>query len=112
MMTEKDKFIDLKLFNSEETDDITDEKVISMMIEMIQVNINRKVLEIEDVRYIFNITSNLLSFSCLEKQGFEMKLITRKQDGQKVFEIIDQFGQIFHRLPTTINVYKIAAVKS
>ena len=80
MTAEKDKFINLKLFNSEETDDITDEKVILMMIEMIQVNINEKVLEIEDVRYIFNIMSNLLSFSCLEKQDFEMKLITRKQD--------------------------------
>jgi len=80
MTAEKDKFIDLKLFNNEEADDITDEEVILMMIETIQVNINRKVLEIEDVRYIFNITSNLLSFSCLEKQDFEMKLITRKQD--------------------------------
>ena len=80
MTADKDKFIDLKLFNSEETNDITDEKIILMMIEMIQVNINKKVLKIEDVRYIFNIMSNLLSFSCLEKQDFEMKLITRNQD--------------------------------
>ena len=55
MMTEKDKFINLKFFNSEETDNITDEEVIFMTIEMIQVNINRKVLEIEDVSYIFNL---------------------------------------------------------
>src|SRR5437762_5408945 len=112
MMTDKNKFIDLKLFNSEEMNDITDEEVIFMMIEMIQVNIDRKVLEIEDVRYISNIISNLLSFSCLEKQDFEMKLITRKQNDQKVFEIIDQFSQIFHRLPTTTDIYKIAVVKS
>jgi len=112
MMTEKDKFINLKLFNSEETDSIMSEKVIFMMIETIQVNINEKILEIENVRYIFNIMSNLLSFSCLEKQDFEMKLITRNQDDQKVFEIIDQFDQIFHELLTTTDVYKIAAVKS
>ena len=77
MMTDKDKFINLKFFNSEETNSITDEKVILMMIETIQVNIDEKILEIEDVRYILNITSNLFSFSCLEKQDFEMKLIIR-----------------------------------
>src|SRR5438876_449277 len=112
MTTEKDKFINLKLFNDEETDSITDEEVIFMTIKTIQVNINKKILEIEDVRYILNITSNLFSFSYLEKQDFEMKLIIRKQDDQKVFEIIDQFSQIFHRLLITINIYKIAAVKS
>ena len=80
MTAEKDKFINLKSFNGEEADDIMNEEVILMTIKMIQVNINEKVLEIEDVRYILNITSNLLSFSCLEKQDFEMKLITRKQD--------------------------------
>ena len=80
MTAKKDKFINLKLFNSEEADSITNEEVIPMVIGMIQVNIDGKVLEIEDVRYIPNIMSNLLSFSCLEKQGFEIKLITRKQD--------------------------------
>ena len=80
MTADKDRFIDLKPFNGEAADGITGEEVTSTVIETIQVNINSKVLEVENIRYIPNITSNLLSLSWLKKQDFKMELITRDQD--------------------------------
>ena len=80
MTADKDRFIDLKPFNGEAADGITGEEVILTVIRTIQVDIDGKVLEVENVRYIPNITSNLLSLSWLKKQGFEMELITRDQD--------------------------------
>ena len=67
MTADKDRFIDLKPFNDEAADNIIDEEIISTMIRTIQVNINNKILEIENVRYIFNIMLNLLSLSWLKK---------------------------------------------
>ena len=68
-------------------------------------------LEIKDVHYISNITSNLLFTDLLEVQRFDFDLIL-KTDNKKQFKITDIKDQIFHATKTSSNIYKIVAVKA
>ena len=104
-------FTEIRLFDSDSADVITDQEVKSIQINTIQIDLNDKMLEVKDVQYISNITSNFLSTNLLEKQEFDFDLIL-KTDSEKQFKITDMQDQIFHVIKININVYKIAAVKA
>ena len=67
MMVNKNRFINLKSFNNEAADNIINKEIIFIVIRIIQININNKILKVENVKYIFNITLNLLSLFWLKK---------------------------------------------
>ena len=75
-------FTEIRLFDNDSADAITDQEVKLTQIDTIQINLNDKMLEVKDVRYISNITTNLLSTDLLEKQEFDFNLIF-KTDSEK-----------------------------
>ena len=103
-------FTEIRLFDNDSVDVIIDQEIKFTQIDTIQINLNDKILEVKDVQYISNITSNFLSTKLLEKQEFDFDFIF-KTDSEKQFKITDTQDQIFHVTKTNINVYKIAAVK-
>src|SRR2546421_6487648 len=104
-------FTDMQSFDNDSTDTITGQEVKLTQIETIQVDLNSQMLEIKDVHYISNITSNLLFTGLLEEQRFNFDLIL-KTDYKKQFKITDLEDQIFHTVKISFNVYKIAAAKA
>ena len=104
-------FTEIKLFNNDNADAIIDQEIRLTQINIIQVNLNDKMLEIKNVKYILNITSNFLSINLLEEQEFDFDLIF-KTDSEKQFKITDMQDQIFHATKININIYKIAVVKT
>ena len=81
-------FTEIKLFNNDNADAIIDQEIRLTQINIIQVNLNDKMLEIKNVKYILNITSNFLSINLLEEQEFDFDLIF-KIDSKKQFKITD-----------------------
>ena len=79
-------FTEIRLFDSNSVNAITDQEVKSTQIDTIQINLNDKMLEVKDVQYISNITSNFLSTDLLEEQEFDFNLIL-KIDSEKQFKI-------------------------
>ena len=57
-------------------------------MNIIQINLNDKMLEVKDVQYILNIISNFLFTELLEEQEFDFDFIF-KIDSKKQFKIID-----------------------
>src|SRR5436190_7358138 len=104
-------FTEIRLFDSDSADVITDQEVKSIQINTIQIDLNDKMLEVKDVQYISNITSNFLSTNLLEEQEFDFDLIL-KTDSKKQFKIIDMQDQIFHVTKININIYKITVIKT
>src|SRR5436190_4599088 len=104
-------FTEIRLFDNDSADIITDQKVKFIQINTIQINLNDKMLKVKDVQYILNIMLNFLSTNLLEKQEFDFNLIL-KTDSEKQFKITDTQDQIFHATKTNINIYKITAVKT
>ena len=104
-------FTEIKLFDNDSVNTITGQEVKSIQIDTIQINLNSKMLEVKDVKYISNIMSNFLSTDLLEEQEFDFDLIF-KTDSEKQFKITDMQDQIFHAIKININIYKIAAVKT
>ena len=104
-------FIEIRLFDNDSADTITDQEVKFTQIDTIQINLNDKMLEVKDVQYISNITSNLLSTNLLEEQEFDFNFIL-KTDSKKQFKITDMQDQIFHVIKININIYKIAVIKT
>ena len=103
-------FTEIRLFDSNSADVITDQEVKFTQINTIQIDLNDKMLEVKDVKYISNIMSNFLSTNLLEEQEFDFDLIF-KTDSEKQFKITDMQDQIFHVIKININIYKIAIVK-
>ncbi len=81
-------FTEIRLFDSDSANAITNQEVKSTQIDTIQINLNDKMLEMKDVQYISNIMSNLLFTDLLEEQEFDFNLIF-KTDSKKQFKIID-----------------------
>src|SRR5436190_12878243 len=104
-------FTEIRLFDNDNVDAITDQEIRLIQIDTIQIDLNDKMLEIKNVRYISNIMSNLLSTELLEEQEFDFDLIL-KTDSEKQFKITDTQDQIFHVIKININVYKIAVIKT
>src|SRR5438034_10712692 len=99
-------FTKIRLFDNDSADMITDQEIKLIQINIIQINLNNKMLEVKDVQYISNIMSNLLSTDLLEEQEFDFNLIL-KTDSKKQFKITDTQNQIFHVTKININIYKI-----
>ena len=104
-------FTEIRLFDNDSADMITDQEIRLIQIGTIQIDLNDKMLEVKDVQYILNIMLNLLSTDLLKKQEFDFDLIF-KTDSEKQFKITDMQDQIFHVTKININIYKIAAVKT
>ena len=81
-------FTEIRLFDSNSVNAITDQEIKFIQINIIQIDLNDKILEVKDVQYILNITSNFLSTNLLEEQEFDFNFIF-KTDSEKQFKIID-----------------------
>ena len=104
-------FTEIRFFDNYNADVIINQEIRLTQIDIIQIDLNDKMLEVKDVRYISNIMSNLLSTKLLEEQEFDFDLIL-KTDSEKQFKITDTQDQIFHVTKININVYKIAVIKT
>src|SRR5436190_3476944 len=104
-------FTEIRLFDSDSAGTITDQEVKLIQINIIQINMNDKMLEVKNIQYILNIMSNFLFTNLLEEQEFNFNLIF-KTDSKKQFKITDMQDQIFHATKININIYKITAVKT
>src|SRR5436190_20464144 len=104
-------FTKIRLFDNDNADTITNQKVKSIQINTIRINLNDKILEMKNVQYILNIILNLLFTNLLEEQEFDFNLIF-KTDDKKQFKITDMQNQIFHAIKININIYKITVIKT
>ena len=81
-------FTEIRSFDNDSADTITSQEVRLTQIDTIQIDLNDKMLEVKDVQYILNITSNLLFTELLEEQEFDFNFIF-KTDSKKQFKITD-----------------------
>ena len=81
-------FTEIRLFDNDSANMIISQEVRLIQIDTIQIDLNDKMLEVKNVRYISNIISNLLSTELLEEQEFDFNLIF-KTDSEKQFKITD-----------------------
>src|SRR5947207_14172540 len=112
MTSKKNVFIHCESYEEEKTaNTVISHEVKIMKIDMIHLNVDDKIMKLNETHYMSELAVNLISYEMLEQQDFKIMSVTMIND-RSLFEITDFNSQIFHALSSKTNLYSFISVKT